>query len=233
MNRPFKTYNGGKNGSGVYQSIINQIPPHDIFVSAFAGNCGVLANKKPAPMANIAIDLDATVITAWNKIPGCIGVNADAIDWLSDCYLSTRADTSQIFVFADPPYLKSVRSHQANLYNHEMTDPQSHKNMLGAMAQWKCKILISHYPCQLYDDALQTWRTIDIKGRTRHGMRTERLYMNYPEPSQLHDYSFIGNDFREREQYKKMQVNMVNKFKRMTLQERYFIIHSLQQKQLL
>lgn len=33
------TYFGGKGGSGVYQAIINQIPPHNSFVSGFLGHC--------------------------------------------------------------------------------------------------------------------------------------------------------------------------------------------------
>lgn len=70
MQRPYKTYNGGKNGSGVYQAIINQIPPHEIFISGFGGNCGVMANKKTAAIANIVTDTDAAVVNDWKKISG-------------------------------------------------------------------------------------------------------------------------------------------------------------------
>ena len=30
-------------------------------------------------------------------------------------------------------------------------------------------------------------------------MRTEHLYMNYPAPTELHDYRYYGRDRRERE----------------------------------
>ena len=47
---PFKSYNGGKGGSGTYQSIINYIPKCSIYVDAFAGNGGVFFNLKlPKP----------------------------------------------------------------------------------------------------------------------------------------------------------------------------------------
>ena len=229
MNRPFKTYNGGKNGSGVYQAIINQIPPHDVFVSGFAGNCGVLANKRRASMDNIAIDLDASVVEGWLLIPGITVFKCDVISLLDKNWtLNDKA-----FIFLDPPYLSSTRTGKNNYYKNEMKDPATHKKMLSAALKLKCMCLLIHYPNPLYDKMLSGWRTKDIKGRTRAGMRIERLYMNYPEPTALHDYSYIGDDFRERELFKKAQRNMVDKFSRMTPLERNYIIDSLKQKNLL
>jgi len=212
VNRPYQTYNGGKNGSGVFQAIINQIPPHGIFISGLAGNCGVLANKLRAPMANIAIDMDAAVVTAWQTIPGITAINNDAISFVP-AYINCLPPelVPQVFVFLDPPYLSETRTTDQAYYKFEMRDNATHLKLLGAMAALPVKILVTHYPCQLYDDALQGWRTLDIQGRTRRGMRTERLYMNYPQPEALHDYRYIGNDFRERELYKKARKNFVRK----------------------
>lgn len=41
MEKPFKTYFGGKNSNGTYQSIINEIPPHNNLIIPFAGNCAI------------------------------------------------------------------------------------------------------------------------------------------------------------------------------------------------
>lgn len=54
-------YPGGKNGAGVYQTIINQLPPHDTYIEPFLGSGAVLRMKKPA-RASIAIDADADVV---------------------------------------------------------------------------------------------------------------------------------------------------------------------------
>jgi len=70
--KPKGSYNGGKNGSGVYQALINLIPPHDVFVTGFAGYCGVLANKAPAA-TNIIIDLDNDVLDKWRPLLGSPG----------------------------------------------------------------------------------------------------------------------------------------------------------------
>src|SRR3954451_2058388 len=57
---------GGKDGSGVVQRLINQIPPHDVFVSAFLGDCAILRKKLPAKLS-IGIDLDRANIERWAK----------------------------------------------------------------------------------------------------------------------------------------------------------------------
>ena len=48
------SYPGGKAGSGVYQTIINQMPPHKTYIEAFVCAGGVLRNKRRAEV-NIAI----------------------------------------------------------------------------------------------------------------------------------------------------------------------------------
>lgn len=231
MNKPFKTYNGGKNGSGVYQQIINQIPPHKIFITGFAGNCGVLANKLPASMANIAVDIDTKITDAWLKIPHIATVNMDCVSFLNQ-YLKTillfdNINCQDIFIFLDPPYLKKVRTGKKDLYRFTMDTDLQHQNLLQAALSWKVNVMFTHYPCDLYDRILKDWRIKDIKAMSHIGLRTERLYMNYSEPTELHDYRYLGEDFRERELYKKMRSNIVNKFSKMNSLERNMIIDAL------
>jgi hypothetical protein len=54
-------YPGGKGGAGVYQTIINGMPRHEVYVEPFLGGGSVMAAKRPACL-NIGVDLDAEVI---------------------------------------------------------------------------------------------------------------------------------------------------------------------------
>src|SRR6266581_4409135 len=58
---PRRGFPGGKNGAGVFQKIINAMPPHACFIEAFAGSGAVLRRKRPAA-STIAIDRDARAL---------------------------------------------------------------------------------------------------------------------------------------------------------------------------
>jgi len=51
------TYPGGKNGAGIYQRIINLMPPHDVYIEPFLGGAAIMRLKLPARL-NIGVDLD-------------------------------------------------------------------------------------------------------------------------------------------------------------------------------
>ena len=58
-------YDGGKAGAGVFQTIINQIPPHDCYIEPFLGHGAVLRHKRPAARS-VGVEIDAEVLGAWN-----------------------------------------------------------------------------------------------------------------------------------------------------------------------
>ena len=61
-------------------------------------------------------------------------------------------------------------------------------------------MLISGYWSPLYAAALHNRRTITFTANTRGGRPArEYLWMNYPPPTELHDYRYLGNEKRERE----------------------------------
>ena len=75
--------------------------------------------------------------------------------------------------------------------------------------------MFSHYPTPLYDEMLAGWHTHDFYSTTRQGQALERIYYNYELTGQLHDYSFIGEDFRQRERKTRIVNNMVKKIDRL------------------
>ena len=59
-----KQYPGGKAGAGVYQQLINFIPPHHTYIETHLGGGAVMRYKRSAKI-NIGIDVDPAVIETW------------------------------------------------------------------------------------------------------------------------------------------------------------------------
>jgi hypothetical protein len=113
-----------------------------------------------------------------------------------------------------------------------MTD-QEHQTLLIYILRLDANIIISSYPNHIYDKYLNTWNNFTFQAQTRGGPATEKVWYNYPEPTELHDYRYIGNDFREREQLKGIVTRNVAKFKRLPELQRNAIIHQLKTKKLI
>lgn len=218
-NRP-GTYPGGKNGAGVYQTIINQIPPHDIYIEPFVGSGAILRRVRPAART-IAVDRYAEVA---DKLPA----HAEFWNGCGIAYLRNRHWTGREFVYADPPYLLSERRSQSDLYWFEMGNTQ-HRELLSVILTLPCPVAVSGYASELYDDALADWRRITFTGVTRGGPATEVLWMNYPTPAALHDYRYLGADYRERERIKRKAQRWAAGLARLPALERQAILSEIGQ----
>lgn len=71
-------YPGGKNGAGVYQTIINLMPPHETYIEPFLGGGAIMRLKRPAPL-NIGTDLVASAVSAMEASIAQIGAAAGTI----------------------------------------------------------------------------------------------------------------------------------------------------------
>ncbi|MES2616918.1 MAG: hypothetical protein V4613_03580 [Bacteroidota bacterium] len=223
--RSNNSYKGGKAGSGVYQNIINHLPEHDIFISAFAGHCGVTRNKKPSYITYL-IDRSSSVIEYWKIQDSSVLLrHGDCLDIIPS--LLKVSAGNDVLIYFDPPYLFDTRSHKRNIYEFEYSE-SDHLALIQYAISLNCNVCISHYPCEMYDVGLQGWNTHDFVAMTRSGLRTERIYMNYEKPVKLQDYSYIGSDYRERERYKRTTNNILNKFKRMDPLLKNSILQQLQ-----
>jgi len=222
-------YPGGKNGSGVYQKIINQIPPHRVFISAFLGHCAITRYKKPAPVS-IGIDSDGDVVKYWtdliaenSDVAGVTVIHGDAISFLKS--YDFQGDE---FVYADPPYLMETRKSKRRLYNAEYGDMDQHAELLDVLGSLPCRVALSGYQSALYSSVLATWRTISYNTITRGGtVAREWLWMNYPEPATLHDYRYLGETYREREKITRQKRRWHARLKKMTPLQRYALLSSI------
>lgn len=122
-----------------------------------------------------------------------------------------------------------TRSAPRPIYEHEMSR-QDHERLLRLIVRLPCMVMISGYWSDLYAEALAGWRTVNFQAQTRGGTTaTEWLWMNYPEPKRLHDYRYLGDDFRERERIKKKKRRWVAKLRKMPRLERYAILSAIEE----
>jgi DNA adenine methylase len=241
-------YPGGKNGAGVYQRIINMMPPHEAYVEPFLGGGAVMRLKKPAVL-NYGFDLSASAVekfeaariarngdgaqlpvrilyrrvsaevamvdpigTAsphWAIQPGC------GLAFLESSPLMASGST---LVYCDPPYLRSTRS-GGRLYEFEMTDVD-HRRLLRWAIAARCRVMISGYWSGIYARSLRSWRCVKFQAMTRGGLADECLWMNFEEAAALHDYRYLGENFRARERIKRKTLRWRNRLAKMPLLER-------------
>ncbi|TNE80856.1 MAG: DNA adenine methylase [Bacteroidetes bacterium] len=231
MNKPFSNYPGGKEAPGVYQTIINQIPPHVNYIEGFVGNGSVLRHKKPAQGLNLGIDISRNVIGGWLDLnyPDFEFQLGSWFQFVTSQSFKKHLNHKETFMFLDPPYRFSSRKSGSKIYEHELTD-SDHDYFLELVKQLDCKIAITHYPDSVYERELSDWRCIEFTSQTRQGKATELLFMNYDSPVALHDYSHLGADYREREKIRKKINRWLASLDRMPKKESLAIISAINER---
>ena len=115
------------------------------------------------------------------------------------------------------------------LYNHEMTDEQ-HRDLLSVITAIPARVMISGYWSELYTETLKDWHVITFEAMTRGGsMATEYVWMNYPAPVELHDYRYLGENFRERERIKRKKMRWIKKLLNMPILEQQALMAVLKE----
>ena len=241
-------YFGGKGSSGVPQQIINIIPPHETLIIPFLGHCAITRTIKPAK-SFLAFEKDVDVYRKWalffagnvfnkRKVTFCSPpiesgeiVNGRGIEYLEsiggpNSILPLQYDKP--LIYCDPPYLLETRI-SGTRYTHEMTEAD-HERFLNAVTKIDAPVLLSHYKNGMYDSHLKGWDTINFMSQTRSGKpRRETVYFNYEKPTELHDYSFYGDNYKKREYNKLKAERLVARFENMKPLERNFYINALRE----
>jgi DNA adenine methylase len=256
------TYPGGKNGAGVYQQIINVMPPHSVYIEPFLGGGAVMRMKRPAAL-NIGVDLDRAVIQMFRPVAAklargdraaaspnpALGAGThrqkqrassaagsddgtrfeihqqDAIDFLK----RFRWRGGEL-VYCDPPYMPEACTSRCR-YRYGMTR-QQHCELLRVLRGLPCHVIISGYWTPLYEWMLRGWHHVTYQTVNRAAKRTtEHLWMNFAEPVELHDYRYLGANWRERERIKRKKARWVARLGRMPVLERRALLAAIAQTQ--
>jgi DNA adenine methylase len=242
-------YPGSKGGAGVSEKLISLMPRHRTYVAGFAGHDAIYWRKKKAERTTV-IDVDGAVIQWWrDRAPDVQAVQGDFLA------LAMRPRRHQLnallrndtLLYLDPPYLREVRSDDRQMWLCEMDSPEEHAKLLRIAMDLPCMVMISGYWSGLYEDLLskgahlpdagdevrmgdtgRVWRSVTYTVTTRGGTREELCWMNFPEGMELHDTSYAGWDYRQRERIKKKRQRWVRRLLAMSAEERQAIFEDCQ-----
>lgn len=221
------SYLGSKAASGVWQKIIAEMPPHETYIETHLGG-GAIMLRKPAALRSIGIDIDSDALQQFDRSlimrrPDLELYCTDAVGFLSTFDYDSAGHT---LVYCDPPYLMETRTSRAR-YRHEYT-VEDHIQLLACLKSLpeNVSVILSGYRSELYNHMLPGWRTREFQAMTRGGVRTEKIWMNYPE-GRAYSHTFAGKDYNDRYRIKRKAQRWKEKFAALPPAERLAIMVAL------
>lgn len=202
-NLSVSTYPGGK--GKCFHHIINVMPPHKRYIETHLGAGAVMRHKRPAA-ENIGIEIDPQVVARWKRypMPGVRIFAGDALKVIADM----RPGPGDL-LYCDPPYLPEARKREvAYRYDYLAED---HERLLMLLKSFECHIVLSGYASRLYERELHNWSKHEFRAQTQAGPVTETLWTNFEPGPVLHDYSYIGAGFRERERLRRRVTSLADR----------------------
>ena len=212
-------YPGGKGRA--FQFLIGLMPPHDVYIETHLGGGSVMLHKRPARV-NIGVEIDPAVVARWRR-PRRAGL--DVVHQDAASYLSSHPPSRRALVYADPPYWPAARR-RPRCYRHDYTERQ-HEELLDVVGGLDCMVMISGYDNELYRERLARWERREFVNQTHTGAVVETVWLNFEPGDRLHDYSYIGSDFRERERLRRMRDTHILRLHRAPPLERNALIHDV------
>lgn len=181
-----------------------------------------MRNKRPSKN-NIGIEIDAEVVEKWieGEQVDFELIHGDAIEFFKSYQFTGRE-----FVYCDPPYLRETRKKKTRLYKYDYSR-EHHIELLDILKSLPCMVMISGYESALYRESLKGWNKHSFLAGCQHGVATEWLWMNYNPPVELHDYRYLGDDFRERERIKRKSQRWVSRLQAMPILERQALLAAI------
>jgi DNA adenine methylase len=216
------SYLGTKTASGAFQTIIAAMPAHDTYIETHLGAGAVMLNK-PNCARSYGIDIDPGAPGMYACTGHCELVFGDCVAWLQGADLR---HAGRVLVYADPPYVLTTRTSNKR-YRHDYTDAD-HERLASCLTSLPANVavMISGYPSALYDRLFAGWRTVEFQVMTRGGVRTEKLWMNYPADS-AHWSTYAGRDRTDRQRIKRKAARWRRMFDALTPGERLAILAAL------
>ena len=207
-------YSGGK--AKTFQHVVNLIPPHEVYIEPFLGLGSVMRAKFPSS-TEIGVDLDGEVLAKSGLAERSINlVHGDGIEFLQKYDFGGRE-----VVYCDPPYLPETRK-RCRVYKHDAS-AADHLRLLNLLVSINARVLLSGYDSETYREHLQDWNVHVFQAKAHDGLREERIWYNFPKPAKLHDYRYMGGNYRERQTIKRRLTRLTNRIESLSDQEQAFV----------
>ncbi len=147
-------------------------------------------------------------------------------------------------IYCDPPYMRETCKSRCR-YKYDLSD-DDHGRLLRVLQDLNAldkppMLMISGYDSELYREMLpavpyakcapihqDNWHHQTFQAMTRGGKTaTEHLWFNFAPPTELHDYRYLGGNFRDRERIKRRKTYWVNRLKKMPPAERQALLSAI------
>lgn len=118
------------------------------------------------------ISYPAALLAVATRMQGVVIEQRSALD------IICRYDGPGALIYADPPYLHSLRNMNQGAYRHEMTD-EDHRELAACLREMQGMAIVSGYRSDLYDELYAGWMRRDIRAYAdRSSPRTESLWIS-------------------------------------------------------
>lgn len=180
----------------------------------------MLRHKAPAEH-NIGIDVDPAVIASFDGFPSCYHF----VCARAEVYLGGYAFQGDEFLYVDPPYWPDARASVRPVYRFDY-ESGDHIRLLQLLRVLPCKIMLSGYANPTYAEILAGWRRRAFRGTSHIGAREESVWLNY-QPSEVHDFRYLGFTYRDRQTIKRKRQRWQARFAREPLPVQQALLHDL------
>ena len=178
--------------------------------------------RKAAAMRNIGIDLDAKAINTFKCSYHVELIHSCAHSFLKSFPFSGREE----LVYCDPPYLLQTRtSDKRYRYRHDYND-QDHVDLLEILLGLPCKVILSGYPSELYDNTLERWNNLEVQVMSQAGVRPEKLWFNF-DIDRYHWATYAGKNYTDRQRIRRKAANWGRMYRDMPRHERMATLASI------
>jgi hypothetical protein len=175
--------------------------------------------RKPAARHNIGIDRNARALERFQ-----CDYPVEMIHGCAHRFLAEHPFTGRELVYSDPPYLQHTRT-SGRRYRFDYEE-QDHVALLELLKGLPCAVILSGYPSSLYDGLLGDWRTLELQVMNQGGVRTEKLWFNFP-PDRVHWPRYAGKNFTDRQRIKRKAENWAKRYQALPPAERLAVLSSM------